>query len=101
MDSSYDRLYSYKTKDDDYIPVKDSSLSLRETPRDSLRRFLSANDIYKATECDFQVESHVQDVSSLQQLLARYHVPEIPSDVIQYVFRYYFQLPIFSIAVYI
>ena len=85
-DYVYDHLQPYRTLDDDYVRAsRDPSVSVKKSSRESLRRFLSANDIsYKQvnSECLPHIESPAQDISSLQHQLAFLYAPEIQPDTI-------------------
>lgn len=83
LEYSYNHLPVH-AMDDDFIRVKDSTQSVRKTSRDSIRRFLSANDVSIATsEHVMHIENPAQDIPSLQQQLALRYVPEIPPDNIR------------------
>ena len=60
--------------------IRGNEQSIKRTSKESLRRFLSANDIsIKANEQVLQhIENPAQDIPSLQQQLALRYVPEIP-----------------------
>lgn len=83
LDSSYNHL-PVCAMDDDFICVKDPTQSTRRVSRESIRRFLSANDIsITASEHEMRIENPAHDIPSLQQQLALRYVPEIPPDNIR------------------
>ena len=70
--------------DNDFVRIKDSTQKVRKASRDSIRRFLSANDIsITANERVMHIENPAEDIPSLQQQLALRYVPEIPPDNIR------------------
>lgn len=88
-DYVYDSLHPYRTLDDDYVRAsvilgREASQRLRNSKisknsRDSIRRYLSADDISYVPNDEF-IECPAQDISTLQQQLALHYVPEIPQD---------------------
>ena len=83
LEYSYNHLPVH-AMDDDFIRVKDSTQSVRKSSRDSIRRFLSANDVSIASsEHVMHIENPAEDIPSLQQQLALRYVPEIPPDNIR------------------